>query len=1600
MSITSALEKARQDLIDLGFRNPLINYRGSRNKGLEIIDERAQEVYKILVVNGKAMDFSHNPAKDDQKMELSFGDEISFDPTWYRPGLKDVRVYILLKYVVVEAVVESLEQPEARQFRDDDGRFTDTHLQTDYSSKELQRRLIETADVARTMIEEQGVNILFLTLGELRWYESDSSEDFRRAPLVLIPIEINRKNAQARFTVRYTEGGINGNISLREKLRADFGLKLTLPFEEDIDEYAFDLEAYCESVRQVIQLKTRWSVNLDAIHIGFFSFGKFLMYTDLSASAWPQGLEPHNHPIIKAILGDGFDEEFVKVEPLDREQIDDYQSHLKNSHIVDSDSSQTEAIHAVKQGKTLSIQGPPGTGKSQTIANIIAEAVGDGKTVLFVAEKLAALEVVKRRLDAVSVGDVCLELHSHKLNRKFVLAELQRTLDLTPPNTLNAQTDTQEHRDVRHKLNAYSVAVNTKLGDSGVSPYHAYGMLLILKRRLDGIDAPKWRYEGVKVWNSSSHERALNEVQRLATLLKKNQTAISQHSFWGSKLTLITPMMRDDVAQEAQTTLKALHTLNTLSPKLSESMDNLSLNTLSHIETVLRLVDVWDVVRHIPSEDLTSTAWLKRTTQRLDDLLTVGRQYQALWEDLNTIVHPDALDTEIAPIRAAVQAGKSFLKRLFGAKTKAELALGKVFKVRPTQGAELQSLDALEATQRLAKQLKDENEFASLVLKDEWRVTKTDWDKVQEVLVTLRHSLDTLTQRHADVGIYEHIGRWTVNAQVRELCAQLCQESLKAQNGLDSLVKLLSFDETIGFGEQGVPHTPLDTLMGRLQIWVSNTESLNDLVQVNQIEQRFTDLGLNSLFQAIIDWPQAGKYLEDVFELNWYEQIIQRALVERPELREFSGDEHNTKLERFRYQDYRIFQYNQYHIMNKHTQQVGSLSSGVGQVGILKSELARKRGQKSLRKLLAEAANAIQKLKPVFMMSPMSVASFLEPAKISFDLVVFDEASQIRPSDALGAILRGKQIVVVGDTKQMPPTSFFDTFGASNEDDGEEESLSDYESILGLFNSKGIKNFMLRWHYRSRHESLIAVSNQEFYDSKLLIAPSSIAKSDELGLKFRYMSESYYQPGARVNLIEAQAVAQAVMRHAETSPELTLGVAAFSMAQMQAIRDELESLRRQNPEHESFFTRHPNEPFFVKNLENVQGDERDIIFISVGYGKTRDKRLSMNFGPLNKEGGERRLNVLISRARLRCEVFTNLKAEDIDLNRSNAIGIQAFKSFLKYAETGDLDLAQSSGREPDSPFEQAVAENLERLGYRVEYQVGMAGFFIDLAIVDDQRPGAYLVGIECDGATYHRSASARDRDRLRQAILESKGWKILRVWSTDWFNNPNRELEKLKSGIEQAKNAVAKPASSPVQPALPITRQENKFKSPEVAASTITTPYRLAQVTSPHHPTAITEVAKYDLLRLIEAVVNVESPVHIDELVQRVSRALHFERASKTVRKGIVDAIPFLSTVKLRGDFVYLSTQTTFVMRDRSVLGTESRNIRLIAPEEIRAGLLTIVRASLGDVTLQDLVKEVRIGLGFGRTTKEIEQVIEAQIKVLVATNQLIEKQFDLFRLP
>jgi very-short-patch-repair endonuclease len=586
----------------------------------------------------------------------------------------------------------------------------------------------------------------------------------------------------------------------------------------------------------------------------------------------------------------------------------------------------------------------------------------------------------------------------------------------------------------------------------------------------------------------------------------------------------------------------------------------------------------------------------------------------------------------------------------------------------------------------------------------------------------------------------------------------------------------------------------------------------------------------------------------------------------------------------------------------------------------------------------------------------------------------------------------------------LPPTRFFAKLTGNDEDRDEDDELTfqarDAESILDLCLAKGLPHRMLNWHYRSRHQSLIAVSNKQFYDNKLFIVPSPYDAVAGMGLKFHYLPDAHYDRGnTRTNPREARIVAEAVMRHARETPNRTLGVATFSVAQRQAIQNELELLRREHPDTEDFFGRGTSEPFFVKNLENIQGDERDVIFISLGYGKTKEGFIAMSFGPLNSEGGERRLNVLISRAKLRCEVFSSITGDDIDLSRSKGRGVAALKIFLSFAQTGKLGIATETGRDADSIFEEQVAARLTALGYSVKGQIGTAGFFVDLAVVDREKPGRFVLGIECDGAQYHSSRSARDRDRLRQNVLEAHGWALHRIWSTDWFLRPIEEMEKVVRAIEAARvhwrevdeSAADTPAAiSPVP--IPFTPHEDTVDLVVTApadAKLAVARYEEARLSVRRqvdpHETSIGEMMKH-----VVRVVSIEGPIHETEVVVRIRSAWGLARTGNRIRDAVQVAINAArDSGYIAGGPFYAVPEQIVIVRDRSEVDSNTlRRPENLPPEEIKVAIGQVVEENYG-AERDQLVQAVARLFGFGSTSAQLRDVVESALTELVGSGRL-----------
>ncbi|MCL4429864.1 MAG: AAA domain-containing protein, partial [Chloroflexi bacterium] len=626
----------------------------------------------------------------------------------------------------------------------------------------------------------------------------------------------------------------------------------------------------------------------------------------------------------------------------------------------------------------------------------------------------------------------------------------------------------------------------------------------------------------------------------------------------------------------------------------------------------------------------------------------------------------------------------------------------------------------------------------------------------------------------------------------------------------DASLKVLAdfekrFETPMKYQNQPLKDLEINVISERIQALRDRVDDVQVWIDFKDAKNRFALRNLDPFFGRLAEQHIAAADLGDVFRKSVYQEWINNLYNEDQKLGRFRRENHEQLIADFRKLDQDLIHLTSSMVIesaNSRKPQDILIQAADSEANILLKEAAKKRRLMPIRTLMQKIPNLLVKLKPCLLMSPISVSQFLPPDS-KFDLVLFDEASQLVPEDAIGAIYRGKTLVVAGDNKQLPPTSFFQK---NLIDDVDWDELSDddievFDSILDECLGIGLPVKTLRWHYRSKHEELIAFSNHRFYDDTMITFPAAKNQTDSLGVKMVHVPDGIYdRGGARNNLKEAEKVADLAFEHFKNYPKKTLGVVTFSIAQMNAVEEAIDRRRKEQPDFEPFFKEDRLEGFFVKNLENVQGDERDVIFFSVGYGFDQQGQMTMNFGPLNKPGGERRLNVAVTRAREKVVLITSIHGSDIDKD-AQALGVQTLRTYLDYAEQGPESLQTGKSKEGafDSALDEDVASEIKKLGYEVVPEVGCSGYRIDIGVVDPVNEGCFLLGVECDGATYKSSSSARDRDRLREQVLRQLGWRIHRIWSPAWVARRDSEIRRLKETLEQAqKTQIEKEAQKPI----------------------------------------------------------------------------------------------------------------------------------------------------------------------------------------------------------
>lgn len=1557
--LNSLLAQARKRLIDTGTRNRLVhtNRRAKKPGTLAVLYGDTDALFTELVRNARALRFRSDPRLLG-KLEAD-ADQVEVD--------------------------EDLAPPAGMI------------LQTRTGEEALQRRLLKFYRDAKTLEEEQGINILYLAVGFLRWFEDENSEVLREAPLILIPVSLHRDARRSTFDLKAREEEIGTNLPLSERLR-EFGVSLP----DILDDDQLVPSAYFDAVEEAISGKRRWSIDRTGTELGLFSFAKLLMFHDLAGDAWPTD-SILNHPLLQKLMMDGFEPE----NPLypDDTKIDEKFSPADLVHVVDADGSQTLAIETTRAGRNLVIQGPPGTGKSQTIANIIASAAHDGKTVLFVAEKMVALDVVHSRLMRAGLGAICLELHSRATNKRMLAEELERTLAL-PGTELDREKETARLRQIRDSLNAISKALHSPIASSQKTPFQVIGDLVHAHGQ--SLAPPTLQIPLLAEWDGKTYAHIEAVAKKLSDKAGATGGA-ANHPWRGVHNCDLEP---PDLERLKFALLDAHQKLEATAKLCSDAATLLDWPSPTSYRTALLFADLLTQVSSAPLEKI---ALIRRLNSLTDEdvscvleIAEKGLVANRAMLQFGATFKTAALTANVADVRATLARSTSWISRLSPSyrKASAELASWLNAPLPKTTADRVRLSDMLSEIQAQCRALSESKIRGSALLEKLWNGHKTDFAGVISAGTWLKQSRD------AGLGpILERALFLAQQGKTAPLLAERIRVDVAAQmNATQKILQTLAFDLAAGFASSKLEDVELQSLTQRLVEWSQSIDQYADWAELTDLDHQLHTAGASDLAKRIAEGRLLAPNVVSELRHARAEALWSRCL-KAPELRQLKNENRSLLVEEFKQLDVAQRQGAAAAIRARHA---ANMPRGAfGEMAIIRGEIGRRRGHMPIRKLMQRAGRTIQSIKPVLMMSPISVAQYLTPGELSFDMIVIDEASQVRPEDALGVIARGAQIVVVGDRHQLPPTNFFSRLLDDDSDEDEPETTdqplplggaakaTELESILTLCEARGVPSKMLRWHYRSRHPSLIEVSNVEFYKSNLFLPPAPVAERGLKGLVVRRIRGAYDRGGKRTNAIEAQAIVEAVASHAEVSPELTLGIVTFSTAQRDLVSDYLDERRRTDPVLDSFLNG-GGEETFVKNLENVQGDERDVILVCVGYGPRQAGAPldSMNFGPVSSEGGERRLNVLFTRARHRCEIFVSFDSGDIDLGRATGAGPRVFKRFLTYGESGILDQPIVANADYDSYFEEDVANVARSFGYHIDAQVGSAGFKIDLAARHPDAPGKYVLAIECDGATYHHSLWARERDRLRQDVLESMGWRFHRIWSTDWFYRREEEIKRLKTALENASASPAPEDSAYLaaeekrDPAVPLRHELSDIVLPpildieayEVADFRIPNANRIEPHTAP--VSAMSDI--------VSKIVQFEGPIHSDEVARRVASLWGKDRTGSRISAAVDTALKFAGrsgAILEENEFWFTPAQRDDCpIRDRATAIASVQKAEMLPPLEIRAAVFQALKQN-GSIGRDEITTAVTRMLGFQRTGPDLRGVVLAVVdELLDAGTILIDK--------
>jgi very-short-patch-repair endonuclease len=1280
--------------------------------------------------------------------------------------------------------------------------------------KRVRSGLIALSRKALGNLEEKGIETLHLAIGMATWPSSDGGSPYN-APILLVPARIEMRGRAGNDIRLLVLGEPQLNPVLLYVLEESYAVRIdaasllgdcVLGNSEGKGNNHSECKIDPKAVYARIQLEAKPVPHFairPRVVLGNFQFAKLAMVEDLKRNAETIAASP----IIAAVAGHSGSREKLgqAVDDVELSKLDE-RSADSDYLVLDADSTQHRVIVVVGRGQNGVIQGPPGTGKSQTIANVIAQSVSEGRRVLFVAEKRAALDAVIKRLNHpdIELGHLVLDLHGASVSRKEVMARIAHALNHIRQSlpTDGAEAVHQKFEARRKELNEHAVRVNLIRPPTGFSINQMIGNLFRLppaaksEFRLRGeklLPFTPERTDQIKQW---IREGAANPALLLGT----------DPSPWNNA-----DIKNGQQAQEAIDL--ARRTASELWPQF---------------ERLLGIVVCKIGVRPPATLD---------HTRQLIELLSHARQIREEYD-------PQVFSENLSELAGALEPA-----------IRSVLARGWAFLTNKAYRSARKRLRALRLTKAAAPQLR------------------------QDVVLAL-----DLCNR------WQKLGATSVTPTVTDSDTELSD----AFTALGDAAKALAM--TTGAD----PFSNMPTMS--VALWLSSLASDQrtpfKLPGMYAIRLKFAEAGIDGFLEDLRASKASTDYWAARFDYIWLHSALDQVLASDPAVAAFNGRTHEELVQEFCHLDRERIRLAASRVRRLHAERaIDAMNQNFAQTDLVRAEAAKKTRHIPIRELLARAPEVLTRISPCWVASPLSVSQLLDGAKRHFDIVVFDEASQILQEEAIPALYRAEKVVVAGDRHQLPPTTFFATTVEGEDDDSLEEdqeqqalatataAIGGYESLLGTLEAF-LPNWLLEWHYRSEDERLITFSNTNIYSGRLITFPS--ARGQEAIRHILVPHDPSLGTQEESASREVEVVVREVLRHAETRPRESLGVITMGIKHANRVQAALDRALDDRPDLADFFTLAKEERFFVKNLETVQGDERDAIILSVGYGKSSNGDLPHRFGPLSQDVGYRRLNVAVTRAKRRMCVISSFSWGEIDLNRSGSRGVQLLKAYLEYAANGGTRLPQGedAGGELNA-FEADIRDALEGKGINIRPQFGASRYRIDLVAMHPQKHGRPVLAIECDGASYHSSATARDRDRLRQSHLQRLGWKFHRIWSTDWFYSREQETERARAAYE---GAVRLADASDTNPELdPPSDTTIVIEDDEESTPPSPPPGPRDRGPKPQVPDrpSIEDYRDSELLQLAKWVVSDGQLRTNDELIHEILHQLPFKKMGGRIKKRL-----------------------------------------------------------------------------------------------------------------